>query len=167
MIHFLPIVGLMRYFDAEAPIYGAHADAALLVQFETPKTVFVSIFKASQSKPPTRKLLRETVLHLAEKGVDRMKSAPELGALLPMSHLQHDGTYFSQVSELIEFCARDDRRHTPAPQPVKGQQRRRGEAEWQDTVPSRSHELENHVRPKDAPQIEPEWPAPTPPTERN
>lgn len=139
MIRYTELTGAMRFWDDDLAPYGSRYDASLHIHWESPKTVNLTMFTLNAGGHVTRKLLRELVEKMVELGVERMRSTREHGRLLPLAHLQSDGTFINEVSELVEFCAREERRRPPPgrrpPAQPEGQQRRLGERDWQPDPP--------------------------------
>lgn len=167
MIHITHIASGARFWDDDTAVYGSRYDASVVIQWEGPKAVMLSAFTVNHGSEVTRKMLRELVTELDRLGVQRIRSTREHGRLLPMAKLMPDGTFVNDVAELVAYCASEERRRYPpglAPKPpAPGQQRRRGEPEWQDTVPSplSSHPLQE-VRATDPPDDAPKPPKDTP-----
>jgi hypothetical protein len=164
-VHITVLVAVARFFEP-GTVYGQRYAASAVLQWEGPKVLNVSAFTVNSGHHVSRAMLREFVDELVKLGIERIRATREHGRVLPLGVKQSDGTFLHDVAELVEYCARDERRRParPAP-PAPGPQRRRGEKDWQPTVPdglNPSHELENHSRPSDPPEIQrvkPEPPA--------
>jgi hypothetical protein len=160
-VHITILAATARFFDPQT-VYGQRYAASAVLQWEGPKSLIVSTFTVNSGHHVTRTMLREFVDELVKLGIERIRATREHGRVLPLGKLQSDGTFIHDVADLVEYCAREDRRRpTRTAPPAPGPQRRHGERDWQPTVPDGlSHQLENHARATDPPEIQRAKPEP-------
>lgn len=150
MMRYAELTGVLRFWDDGADANGTH-DAFLVVQWEEhPHAVTVSGFGDFHI---TRKLICELAEWMQSRGITRMRTTRERGRVMLLGKPQGDGTFLHSIEAISAYCAEpDDRRRYPpgVEAPARASpapRRRRGETEWQDTIPIEPRrELEDHER---------------------
>jgi hypothetical protein len=96
VIRHSPTLSELRFFEAANPPPMAPFDACCLVVWETERVIWLRMLHGRL----TRKLMRELLAWLVERGVDVVRSHRATGHVLPLGVERSDGSWETRVADL-------------------------------------------------------------------